>query len=358
MNGINRHDPDHTLGVGENGDPMYTLCASQIHGVIAKKAIPVDVDQTGCGDEGDPAFTLTSRHAQSVMVIEPRSQDGVPRLHDDIVPTLNTAQGGQRQPCVLQKKAYCISSAESNAMNSKNPNAGFYEAETARCLDQNGGNPSCNQGGTMILQPKAYSIQGSMIGRSDKNGPQGDGINEDVSFTLNTVDRHGVVYKPYTASKNSYMTEFSEDCANTLVATDYKDPPLVVDQIDEEYVVRRLTPLECERLQGFPDNWTDIGDWVDSEGKKHKANDSARYKALGNSIALPFWFYLMRRIAAQYERPATLGSLFDGIGGFPYVWESCNGKGTAVWASEIEEFPMAVTKIRFPEGGGNDPGIH
>lgn len=112
----------------------------------------------------------------------------------------------------------------------------------------------------------------------------------------------------------------------------------------------RLTPLECERLQGFPDNWTDIGEWTDTKGKLHKeSSDSARYKALGNSIALPFWFYLLRRISAQYERPATLGSLFDGIGGFPLCWEQCNGKGTARWASEIEEFPIAVTKHHFKE---------
>ena len=124
---------------------------------------------------------------------------------------------------------------------------------------------------------------------------------------------------------------------------------LVGGGTEMETVVRRLTPLECERLQGFPDGWTDIGEWTDSKGKKHKDADSPRYKALGNSIAVPFWFYLLRRIAAQYERPATLGSLFDGVGGFPYCWEKCNGKGTAVWASEIEEFPIAVTKIRFPE---------
>lgn len=94
--------------------------------------------------------------------------------------------------------------------------------------------------------------------------------------------------------------------------------------------------------------WTDIGAWTDSKGKLHKeSTDSARYKALGNSIALPFWFYLLRRISAQYERPATLGSLFDGIGGFPLCWERCNGPGTAVWASEIEEFPIAVTKYHF-----------
>lgn len=114
-------------------------------------------------------------------------------------------------------------------------------------------------------------------------------------------------------------------------------------------IVRRLTPKECERLQNFPDGWTDIGEWTDSKGKKRQTTDSARYKALGNSIALPFWFYLLRRIAAQYERPATLGSLFDGIGGFPLCWERCNGPGTARWASEIEEFPIAVTKKHFPE---------
>ena len=111
--------------------------------------------------------------------------------------------------------------------------------------------------------------------------------------------------------------------------------------------VRRLTPLECERLQGYPDGWTDIGDWVDSKGKKHKAAESPRYKALGNSIALPFWKWIIKRISAQYERDATMGSLFDGIGGFPYCWERVNGKVSARWASEIEEFPMAVTKVRF-----------
>lgn len=111
--------------------------------------------------------------------------------------------------------------------------------------------------------------------------------------------------------------------------------------------VRRLTPLECERLQGYPDGWTDIGEWIDSKGKRHDSSDSARYKALGNSIALPFWNWLMRRISAQYVGTPTLGSLFDGIGGFPLCWERINGKGTALWASEIEEFPIAVTKYHF-----------
>ncbi len=114
-----------------------------------------------------------------------------------------------------------------------------------------------------------------------------------------------------------------------------------------KHIVRRLTPLECERLQGFPDGWTDIGEWVDSKGKKHKEADSPRYKALGNSIALPPWKWVLKRLCACYERDATMASLFDGIGGFPYIWEQLNGKGSCLWASEIEEFPMAVTKLRF-----------
>ena len=114
-------------------------------------------------------------------------------------------------------------------------------------------------------------------------------------------------------------------------------------------IVRRLTPMEYERLQGYPDGWTDIGEWMDSKGKRHKDADSHRYKALGNSIALPFWDFLAKRISAQYLRPVTMGSLFDGIGGFPLVFERHNGKGTARWASEIEEFPIAVTKKWFGE---------
>lgn len=111
--------------------------------------------------------------------------------------------------------------------------------------------------------------------------------------------------------------------------------------------VRRLTPLECERLQGFPDGWTDIGEWIDSKGKRRETTDGARYKALGNSIALPFWKVLARRISACYDRDITMGSLFDGIGGFPLAFEHCGGK--AIWASEIEDFPIAVTKKHFPE---------
>lgn len=115
------------------------------------------------------------------------------------------------------------------------------------------------------------------------------------------------------------------------------------------WIVRRLTPVECERLQGYPDDYTNIGDWTDSKGKKHKYADSPRYKALGNSIALPQWFWLVQRMRPYLKEKPTLGSLFDGLGGFPLVWQGAYGEGTARWASEIESFCVAVTKRRFGE---------
>lgn len=128
-----------------------------------------------------------------------------------------------------------------------------------------------------------------------------------------------------------------------------------------ETIVRRLTPLECTRLQGFPDGWVDIGDWVDTQGKLHKEADTPKYKALGNSIAVGyannqsgFWMVLMKRISAQYERSATLGSLFSGIGGFELAWARYNGAENCRWASEIEPFCIAVTTKHF---GDEEKGI-
>ena len=145
----------------------------------------------------------------------------------------------------------------------------------------------------------------------------------------------GVTFPTITGDHNSRITDYTS---------------VVIEKIIR-WIVRRLTPVECERLQGYPDGWTDIGEWVDSKGRIHKAADTPRYKALGNSIALPQWYYVLGGIADRLPENATLGSLFDGIGGFPYVWSNLhNGnKSLCVWASEIEEFPIAVTKKHFPE---------
>lgn len=161
-----------------------------------------------------------------------------------------------------------------------------------------------------------------------------------------------VAEKALTPWDNQARRVYSEDGSfPALAAREHagQNQQTVLHKTPLRWIVRRLTPTECERLQGFPDGWTDIGEWVDSKGKRHKPSDSPRYKALGNSIALPQWWWLTCKMAKYLPEHATLGSLFDGIGGFPLVWETRHGKGTALWASEIEEFPIAVTKRRFPE---------
>lgn len=117
---------------------------------------------------------------------------------------------------------------------------------------------------------------------------------------------------------------------------------------EQKSVVRRLTPMECERLQGMPDDWSKYG--INEKGEVYELSDSARYRLQGNGIATPFWRWLLKRISAQYERPATLGSLFDGQASFPMIWEGINGNGSAVWSSEIEKNAIAVAKYHFPEG--------
>ena len=222
-------------------------------------------------------------------------------------------------------KVYGICSKDSNAMKSENPKSGFYEAETSRCLDANGGNPTCNQGGMAVVV-----LQGSMIGRADKNGPQGSGVNEDVSFTLDVVDRHAVAYCMTTGT----YTQTLEEQSPTLMARDYKDPP-VVNETEPEYIVRRLTPTECARLQGFPDWWCaglgtdeptedEIEFWTEvfeihrsvmgtsSKPKsrnqivkwlKNPHSDSAEYKMWGNGVALPNVYFVLSGIVyyAQFS---------------------------------------------------------
>ena len=156
---------------------------------------------------------------------------------------------------------------------------------------------------------------------------------------------------PLTYQMNGFGDYRAAEVASSCKQRDFKDS---TDLVITHMVVRRLTPMECERLQGFPDGWTDIGDWVktDKRGREIKVKgsaDSPRYKALGNSIALPFWDWMLRRMARYLPEDATLGSLFDGIAGFPLIWERIHGRGTARWASEIEPFPIAVTKKWFGE---------
>ena len=384
---------------------------------------------------------LSTLNNQSVCAFEPgaASRVGGHVYGDDVAGTVRANAGDNQQAVV-----YGISAYESNAMKSGNPNSGIYQAETARTLDLNGGSPACNQGGMAVVciegNGSRESHKGDGYRESEtmytlntieqhavcvENRPQDSRLKIKEDGIVQTLDarmgegggnvplvmeqqtfsdtaaarcaqdcRGGVhmqmmadpesnfILEPYTSSKASYHQHFTNDGkAETLVASDYKDPPTVTYGLDRaaynqgmnaqfdfavdaekigtqvakgpgavcnNYVVRRLTPMECERLQGYDDHWTDIGDWVDSKGKTHKGDsDSPRYKALGNSIALPFWQWMAERMCKYLPEFPTMASLFDGIGGFPLSFSRAGCK--PVWASEIEEFPIAVTKVRFPD---------
>ena len=246
----------------------------------------------------------------------------------------------------------------------------MHDAQAVMCLNDQGGNVmgvSHDVSGTLRAQEHGHQpsildmshtcdvirdcgeIVPSLQARMGTGGNQVPLTYQDVTGTL-SPGAHAGSYNGQDAYNDMLVCGATPDVAHALRAKancayreDAETYPV------QNMVARRLTPMECERLQGFPDHWTDIGEWRDSKGKLRKPSDSPRYKACGNSIALPFWDFLAKRISAQYLRPVTMGSLFDGIGGFPLVFERHNGKGTARWASEIEEFPIAVTKLRFGE---------
>ena len=336
---------------------------------------------------------------------------------------------------------YSFDALASNSMKSANPNSGCREVECSKTLDCFDPNPSKNQGGIAVVQscvaigfkPRqsekarslgcevkkapsletsqnaAICIQGNCIDRADTAGCNGKGWrDDDVSFTLNTIDRpavyaienhpadsrcnisdDGIVQTlssrmgtgggnvPMCMSMQGFGDYRESEVSSPCKSRDFKDATDLVCAVDcrngtenpgtngtlqaksnggmslnlqntvrVQNLVRRLTPMECERLQGYPDGWTDIGEWVDSKGKKHESSDSARYKSLGNSIALPPWRFVLSRLNA-YLTEHTMASLFDGIGGFPLIWRELNGDGKCLWASEIEEFPIAVTKRRL-----------
>ena len=342
-----------SIGYEEETSP--TLRAGVVPAAVALENHPTD-SRVKIAEDGK-VQTLTSRmgtggnNVPLVMKIRSGCEGGGkgPLIQTDKSATLSC----NNDQTLFEPKAYGICSKESNAMKSDNPHSGIYEAETSRTLDGNGGNPGCNQGGIAVVE--SYAIQGSMIGRDDKNGPQGDGINEDVSFTLNTVDRHAV----YAMTTGSF-TQVAEDKAPTVLARDYKDPTAVCYGIgrdtfnqgknakfaptfEEElqptlvakgpgaiqsgYTVRRLTPTECARLQGFPDWWCDdlgiepstddLRYWYDvfethrrivGSSTKPKSlkqiakwlrdphSDAAEYKMWGNGVALPCVVFVLSGI--------------------------------------------------------------
>ena len=418
-----------TIGYEEERSP--TLRAGVVPAAVAVENHPTD-GRVKMSDD-NIVETLTSRmgtggnNVPLVMKIRCGCEGGGkgPLIQKDKSATLSC----NNDQTLFEPKVYGICSKDSNAMKSDNPHSGFYEAETTRTLDGNGGNPSCNQGGMAIvafaqnqrdevrdlgdasgavsanpgMKQQTFVLQGSMIGRKDENGPQGSGVNEDVSFTLDSVDRHAVAYgidraafnqgqnakyniaveeeleptivakgpgavaEPrYSFGKGSHFTRVDKDMTPPLMASDYKDPPAVTDTpcrpigfypqmkaecmspaedksttlvngtnpgyhngvVETDYIVRRLTPTECARLQGFPDWWCsdletenpteeDIQYWSDvfethrkivtsSSKPKSRAqiekwlkkpySDSAEYKMWGNGVALPCVYFVLSGI--------------------------------------------------------------
>ena len=372
-NGIDRADTAGCNGKGWREDACYTLNTIDRPAVCAEVRCmtPWDAQSQRVYDGNGVSPTLSSRensglNREAVLCAGFKAGQGAQAggigYSEEVSPTLAAAPSGtNRTPAVV---AYSFDSLASNSMKSKNPHSGCREVDVAKTLDTTDQTPSKNQGGIAVVAPavaldmthacdvirdcgeQVPALQARM-GTGGNQVPLTYGIGngqaneasimaEEVSQTLNTMhDAQAVMCEDV-----SHALRAKANCAYREDAETY---PV------QNMVVRRLTPLECERLQGFPDHWTDIGEWIDEKGKKHKDADSPRYKALGNSIALPFWDWMLRRMARYLPEGATLGSLFDGIGGFPLIWERIHGKGTARWASEIEPFPIAVTKRWFGE---------
>jgi site-specific DNA-cytosine methylase len=382
---------------------------------------------------GDPCFTLSTDSRNYVVPTTYFLQgNGIDRAdtagcngkgwREDVCYTLNTID----RPAV-----FSFDSLSSNSMKSSNPHSGCRQVEIAKCIDTTNPDPSKNQGGMAVVHGlvskgngEAFLMPEKHMSLSTGGGQAGQGYpavfdargNGDGSIAPTMTGDHqnrvtdytGIAVQP-VCFEPKYWKSNSDGVAETQMATQYKDPQIIAavdcrngtaytanqfanytegvgtlranggdlgggsESLIANQSVRRLTPLECERLQGFPDNWTDIppqaevtaedlifwrtvwDEWDDMNGKKRhtdkqivkwlksEAADSARYKALGNSIALPPWRFVLYRIRAQGA--VTMGSLFDGIGGFPLIWNESGGQ--TLWASEIEPFCIAVTKHHF-----------
>ena len=169
--------------------------------------------------------------------------------------------------------------------------------------------------------------------------------------TLNVYESHGMDarYRDLGEKSQTVSARWGTGGCNTPMVVDEEPNACGAVVPKKKYTVRRITPLEAERLQGYPDKFTDIGDWIDSKGKKRKCTDAARYKALGNSIAIPPWLWVLSRLNQHCGEDKTMASLFDGISGFPLIWSFLNGKENCVWSSEIEDFCIEVSKRHFPD---------
>nr|DAH22274.1 MAG TPA: Cytosine specific methyltransferase [Caudoviricetes sp.] len=326
-NGIDRADTAGCNGKGWREDASYTLNTIDRPAVCAEVSCmtPWDAQSQRVYDGNGVSPTLSSRensglNREAVLCagfkLGNSEQARSIGYQEELSPTLNAECGGNKPAVVAPAVALDMTHACDVIREC---------GEQVPALQARMGT-----GGNQV--PLTYGI-----GNGQAN--EASIMAEEVSQTLNTMhDAQAVM-----CDDVRHALRAKTNCAYREDAETY---PV------QNMVVRRLTPLECERLQGFPDGWTDIGDWVKTDKRRREIKvkgsaDSPRYKALGNSIALPFWDWMLRRMARYLPEGATLGSLFDGISGFNVCWARIHGAECCRWSSEIEQFPIAVTKKHF-----------
>ena len=324
---------------------------------ISGNTVDRKTNQNGSGVRENGSFTVNTvdRHAVVYSIQEENPAQPVVlesnQVHatvtqTGICPTLPASMGlgGGYVPMITDHPADKPVVFENHAQDAR-----YKEAPTCSPT-------GCDSWGTGGGNTPLVAVPGQVTSYGIGNGQAHAYASKEKSGTLDTMHDAQAVAIEYSGYLNPWDTQarrvYGED--GTFPALPSRESAggnqqAVLAGQKTRWIVRRLTPTECERLQGYPDGWTDIGEWTDTKGKKHKPADSPRYKALGNSIALPQWFWIAQKMKPYMGDGAKLGSLFDGIGGFPLVWETTYGIGTARWASEIEEFPIAVTKKHFPE---------
>lgn len=371
-NTVDRKTNQNGTGVRESGaftvntvDRHAVAYALQNQNLCIDDALPFDTTQITSKVNksnpqwGDPCHPLAAaahppaaviRISDEEMPVQPMvlesNQVHATVTQNGICPTLPASMGlgGGYVPMITDHPADRPVVFENHAQDARYKEAPTCSPTVVARWGTGGGNTP------LVAVPRQVTSYG--IG----NGQANAYASKEKSGTLDTMHDAQAVAIEYSGCLNPWDTQarrvYGED--GTFPALPSRESAggnqqAVLAGQRTRWIVRRLTPTECERLQGYPDGWTDIGEWTDTKGKKHKPADSPRYKALGNSIALPQWFWIAQKMKSYMGDGAKLGSLFDGIGGFPLVWETTYGIGTARWASEIEEFPIAVTKKHFPE---------
>lgn len=335
-NAIDRSDRSGCCGKGWTEDVCYTLNTADRHAICAAFKLGNSEKARSIGYSVECAPTLNAEcGGNKPAILDMTHACDVIRDCGQIVPTLQNRMGtgGNQVPLVFDDDS-------KPDIKCYNP----WDSQSARIYDSNGifHSLNANENGGQSRD----SVFVKCIGNGQTNQSYSD-----ICGTLNAMhDQQVIIIDDICAVDCRNGTE-NHDTNGTLQAKSTGGSSVNLQNVVRvNKLIRRLTPLECERLQGFPDGWTDIGDYIDSNGRKRKTSDSARYKALGNSIAIPPWTWVLGRICENYDSAATMASLFDGIGGFPLIWERINGIGSCLWVSEIEEFPMAVTKAHFNNG--------